>query len=280
MLDTGQLYESSSEVQDAERLYEVWDTGQLYESTSEVQDAEQMYEVLDTGQQYMITVEIGGQRCHKNTKLGTWFMEVEVPELRQMYESNREVWNTEQKADIDKYARAESSINSSSNSAFFDWCTSVRGTNAAGKTLFWGDPASQDMLGRDDVCQQRGEHDHLGQLGAGHVHHLQVRQVVRHTGRPPEVVSRSEHVPGHEEVCGCDESTGKEDKDVNDDIAQKISFRDKYEQKVLEGGGASLVVKCRLPEKQNIVYCCVTFRYSTWGEVHARTDTLVGRRHI
>ena len=58
-------------------------------------------------------------------------MEVKVTELRQVYESNREVRNTVKKANMDEYARAESSMNSSSNSAFFGWCTSFRGTNAA-----------------------------------------------------------------------------------------------------------------------------------------------------
>ena len=48
-----QIYESTSEVQDAEQLHEEWDTGQLYENTSEVQDAEQCFEVWDTGQQYV-----------------------------------------------------------------------------------------------------------------------------------------------------------------------------------------------------------------------------------
>ena len=67
--------------------------------------------------------------------------------------------------------------------------------------------------------------------------------------------------------------------DVYDNIALEISFRTKYEQKpsVLEGGGASLVVKCRFCAKQNIVSCCVTFQYSTWVEVPACKDTLVGQ---
>jgi len=41
--------------------------------------------------------------------------------------------------------------------------------------------------------------------------------------------------------------------------------------------GASLVLECRLHGDQNRVSCCVTFWYSTWCEVHARTDTLVGQ---
>ena len=49
MLDTGQLYESTTEA---------CDTGQMYESTREVRDAGQLYEVWDTGQLYENTTEV------------------------------------------------------------------------------------------------------------------------------------------------------------------------------------------------------------------------------
>merc|ERR1719318_2087912 len=116
-----------------------------------------------------------------------------------------------------------------------------------------GQKASQDKIGLYGVHQQREEHGHLGQLGAGHAHHQQVRQVVLPSGRPPEEVSGREKAPGYDEVFSCDDSSGNGCKDENNDITQKSSFRNKYEQKlsVLEGGGTSLVVKCRLHEKQN-----------------------------
>ena len=65
----------------------------------------------------------------------------------------------------------------------------------------------------------------------------------------------------------------------NDAIALKTSFRNMYEQNtsVLKGGGASLVVQCRRHVRQKKVYCRVGLRYSTWGEVRASTDTLVGQ---
>ena len=37
----------------------------------------------------------------------------------------------------------------------------------------------------------------------------------------------------------------------------------------------SLVVQSRVHGKPNIVCCRVSVRFSTWAEVHARTDTLV-----
>ena len=94
---------------------------------------------------------------------------------------------------------------------------------------------------------------------AGHVHqHLRHPHLLQ-AGRPPEG------------------SSGFENK--YDDIGLKISFRNRFEQNpsVLDGGGASLVVRCRLQEERNKVYCRVTFRFSTWTEVHASTDTLVGQ---
>ena len=93
------------------------------------------------------------------------------------------------------------------------------------------------MMGHDGVHQQRGEHDHLGQLGAGHAHQQQVRHVVLQTGRPPEEVSGSENVHGYEEVSGSDDGSRNEDKDVYDKITQKSSGRTRYQHKlsVLEG---------------------------------------------
>jgi len=284
VLDTGQLYESTSGVQAAQQMYEVLDTGQLYKCTSAVQEADQLYEVWDMGvviqkrqlyrpphhkqlpkspQQKQLSrppdqrqLSRPPQQKHSTpppwslcvTTPPPWCMEAEVPELGQMHESNTELWDTGQKAHKDKHARSEFIV----KSAFFGWCT-FRGTNAEGKTSTWRGPASQDMIGLYGVHQQREEHGHLGQLGAGHAHHQQVRQVVLPSGRPPEEVSGSEKAPGYDEVCSCDDSSGNGCKDVNNDITQKSSFRNKYEQKlsVLEGGGTSLVVKCRLHEKQN-----------------------------
>ena len=60
-------------------------------------------------------------------------------------------------------------------------------------------------------------------------------------------------------------------------IVKHLSIRDAFKKNNGKKFGISLVVKCRLHEKQNKVYCCVTFWYSTWGEVPARTDTLVGQ---
>jgi hypothetical protein len=43
----------------------------------------------------------------------------------------------------------------------------------------------------------------------------------------------------------------------------------------LVGGGGSLVARCRLHRKPNLVCCRATFRSYTWREGHACTDTLV-----
>merc|ERR1719318_1102196 len=123
-------------------------------------------------------------------------------------------------------------------------------------------------------CGDRHEGPQDGQQ-AGCVGHQQVRYGTRQNGRPPDKVYKDGDIPGGEGVCSYDDNPGGED--VFDDITLKISFRDKCEQKhsVLEGGGASLVVKYRLHWDQTRVSCCVTFWYSTWCEVHTRTDTLV-----
>ena len=216
-----------------------------------------------------------------------------------MHEIHKEVWDTGQLAHMNKHTGVDHEM--ADGAAFFGWCTVFLGTNAASDTLNWRVHDGQDMMGHDGPYQQhdgrgqlradrgrphRGESRHLTrqaghQVGqqAGRAHRQQVRLIILQTGRPPEEFPGSEDVPGCEEICGCDDGPGGDDKDVYDDIALEISFRNKYEQKlsVLEGGGASLVVKCRLLAKQNIVSCCVTFRYSTWGEVPARTDTLVGQ---
>ena len=65
---------------------------------------------------------------------------------------------------------------------------------------------------------------------------------------------------------------------IDDAIALKTRFRDMYEQKhyVLEGGGASLVVKCRLHARQKKVYRRVSLTSSKWVEARASTDSLVG----
>ena len=199
--------------------------------------------------------------------------------------------------------------------AFFGWCTSSRGTNAEEDTTGWRVHADQDQgrpqigggqqvghqVGQqaggvrggayrqcDDLDQPRAVRGHLQRGGdryegpqggqqAGWVGHQQVRHETRQNGRPPDKVSTDGDVPGGEGVCSYDDDPGGDNEDVFDDITLKISFRDKCEQKhsVLEGGGASLVVKYRLHWDQTRVSCCVTFWYSTWCEVHARTDTLV-----
>ena len=65
----------------------------------------------------------------------------------------------------------------------------------------------------------------------------------------------------------------------HDAIAQESSFRDKYEQTpfVLEGEGASLVVQRSSSRETEQVYCRVSLRFSTWGQVRASTGTLVGQ---
>ena len=218
---------------------------------------------------------------------------------KQMYKIDKEVWNTGQQTHMDEHTEANHEL--VDGTAFFGWCTIFLGTNAGDGALNKEVHASQDMrahdgpkqqhdfrglLGADRGRPQRGESQHLTrQAGhrvgqrAGYAHHHQAHQVIRQTDRSPEDVHGNEDVPGCEEVAGCDNSSGSEDRDLHDDIALKSSFRNRYEQKssVLEGGGASLGVKCRLHVKQNIVSCSVTFRYSKWGEIHAHIDTLNGQ---
>ena len=88
-----QRYESTMEVLDTGKLYEVWDTGQMYDSTMKVLDAGQFYEVWHTGQMYESTMEV-----LDTGQLNESIMEVleagklyEVWDIRQMYESTREV---------------------------------------------------------------------------------------------------------------------------------------------------------------------------------------------
>ena len=109
-------------------------------------------------------------------------------------------------------------------------------------------------------ARQPPEQSRLQQLSGQGYRQLQVGQhlLLQQAGRPPE----ADH---------------HDDGDKYDNFGLDISCRNKYEQmsSVLEGGGASLVAQSRLHGKPNIVCCRVSVRFSTWAEVHARTDTLV-----
>jgi hypothetical protein len=211
-----------------------------------------------------------------------------TPGVLAMVENNTVVWGTGQIARVEQ--------NMVDQSASFGWCTNDRGTDAEDDATSMKIYASQDMVGhggqyhqqhqagqrphhhqegghgghhQQEAChshpQQQGGHSFLPrpaghqpeqQAGRGHCQHLRNQHMLQ-AGRPPEG------------------SSGFENK--YDDIGLKNSFRNRYEQNtsVLDGGRASLVVRCRLQEERNTVYCRVTFRFSTWPEVHASTDTLV-----
>ena len=187
-------------------------------------------------------------------------MEVEVPELRQLYMSSTELWDTGQQAIMDEHAGLEFV----DLSAFFGWCCVSRGTNAAGVLCDWKVREDEDMMGHDGPYQQydgRGECRHVprrvghqvGRQAVG-AHHQQVHHDIQKCGQPPDDISNGGDDNGdattEEEVCV---SSGNDETDVEAYISLKISFRNKYEQRlsVLEGGGASLVVKCRRHEGQN-----------------------------
>jgi hypothetical protein len=235
------------------------------------------------------------QQCHKRAMPGGLFKEDEIPGIRQQYENNTVVWDTGQQAHMDQIARVDQ--DTVDQSASFGWCTNVRGTDAEGDATSLENYASQEMVGHGGQYhrqhqagqrphhhqggghggrhQQEARHSHLQQQGghsllprpageqteqqAGRGHCQQRHPLLSQAGRPPEGSSGSEY--------------------KYDDIGLKISFRNRFEQNpsVLDGGGASLVVRCRLQEERNKVYCRVTFRFSTWTEVHASTDTLVGQ---
>ena len=80
---------------------------------------------------------------------------------------------------------------------------------------------------------------------------------MQQVGRPPE--------EGHEFEYGYDA------------IGLEISYRNKYDQKAsgLDGGRGIVGSQMSSSREPNKVYCRVTFRYSTWAELHACTDTLV-----
>ena len=61
---------------------------------------------------------------------------------------------------------------------------------------------------------------------------------------------------------------------LEDAVMMNSKFVAESIEKANEAGGTSLVARCRLRGKPNIVCCLATFRSHTWGEVHARTDTL------
>ena len=217
------------------------------------------------------------QQCHERAMMGDLFKEDKAPGVRLLYGNNMVVWDTGQRTHRAQPAKVEQ--NMIDQSAFFGWCTDVRGTNAGVDAMELIEYESQKFLSQSSQCfrqqqagqnhnQQHEERDHQGEPAGqssqhkhqvGHVHqHLRHPHLLQ-AGRPPEG------------------SSGFENK--YDDIGLKISFRNRFEQNtsVLDGGGASLVVRCRLQEEPNKVYCRVTFRYLTWNEVQARTDTLVGQ---
>ena len=210
----------------------------------------------------------------------------EIPRVRQLYEINTVVWDTGQQAQ-----------DMGDQSASFGWCTYFRGTDVEGDAPSLEDYASQEMLGhRRQYRQQQpaGQCPHHHQEGGHGGHH---QREASH-GHPPKqggnnlLLQPAGHQPDQEAAGGQDQQHhpplsqdgrppegGAVHEDKHDDISLKSSFRNKYEQNpsVLDGGGASLVVRCRLQEERNKVYCRVTFRFSTWTEVHARIDTLVGQ---
>ena len=176
-------------------------------------------------------------------------------------------------------------------SAFFGWCTDVRGTNAGLGTM------ELIEYGGQNPYQQHEGRDHQGRLvvqdsdqqnQSGHDHHRQSRhqQQGGHRVRPePATLSHRQQAcrvqqhlrRPHLLQAGRPPEGGYGYEDKYDDIGLEISFRNRFKQNpsVLDRGGASLVARCRLYEEPDIVYCRATFRYHTWAEVHACTDTLV-----
>jgi hypothetical protein len=225
--------------------------------------------------------------------MGGLFKKVEVPGFRQLYESYTVVWDTGQQAHMSQIARFGQDM--VDQSASFGWCTNVRGTDAEGDATSLEDYASQERLGHVRQYQQQhraGQRPHHHQEGGHGGHHQREARhghlqqqgghnlLPRPAGHQPKQQAGRDHYQQHHPLlsqAGRPPEGGSEYEDEYDDINLKFSCRNKYEQKlsVLGGGGASLIGRCRLQEERNKVYCRVTFRFSTWTEVHASTDTLV-----
>ena len=105
--------------------------------------------------------------------MGGMFKEDEAHVLRQMHSGYIEVWDTGQQAHMVQGAKVDNYM--VDQSAFFGWCTNVRGTNAGGDATSLGGQAGQDMVGHGHPQQQYGERDHLGQT-AGQDSHSQQQE--------------------------------------------------------------------------------------------------------
>jgi hypothetical protein len=216
-----------------------------------------------------------GQQCLERAMMGGMFKKDEAHGLRQMHRSYIEVWDTGQQAHMVQGAKVEQDM--VDQSASFGWCTNVRGTDAEGHATSLEEYASQETGGHGRQYQQQhragqrphhhqeggqgshhqqeARHGHQQQQGghnllprpaghqteqqAGHVHYQQHHPLLSQAGRPPEGGS------------------GYDDEDEYDDIKLEFSCRNKCEQKlsVLGGGGASLIGRCHLHGRLNMVCC-------------------------
>jgi hypothetical protein len=281
--------------------FQEWDPGEM-DTDSEMYLHEGMHRVHMAKEviwRYVITGIVmewdTKQHCHEMAMPGGLFKEDEIPGIRQLYENNTVVWDTGQQAHMDQIGRVEHDM--VDQSASFGWCRNVRGTDAEGDATSLEDYASQEMVGHGRQYQQQhraGQRPHHHQEGGhgGHyqleAHHGHLHQQGGHSllprpaGHQLEQQAGRGHCQQHHPLLGLagrPPEGGYGCDDEYDDISLRISFRNRFEQNpsVLDGGGASLVVRCRLHEERNKVYCRVTFRYLTWNEVQARTDTLVGQ---
>jgi hypothetical protein len=276
-----------------------WDPGEM-DTYSEMYLHEGMHRVLMAKEviwRYVITGIVmewdTKQQCHERAMPGGLFKEDEIPGIRQLYENNTVVWDTGQQAHMDQIGRVEHDM--VDQSASFGWCRNVRGTDAEGDATSLEDYASQEMVehGRQYQQQHRArQRPHHHQEGGHGVHHqrealhghLQQQGghnlLPRPAGHQPEQQAGRDHYQQRHSLLSQagrppDGGYGYEDK--YDDINLKFSCRNKCEQKlsVLGGGGASLIGRCRLHGRLNMVCCRVPFRSQLWAEVQARTDTLV-----
>ena len=227
-------------------VYREWDPGEMNSDSEMYLHEVHMAEKVIMGHMITWAVMEGDteKQCHEGAIAEYLLKEDAVLGMRQLYETNKVVWDTGQQAHMGHIARMKQEM--VYQSASLGWCTFFRGTDAEGDGLggtqecgAGEQPAAEPAANGRDAYWRDSDSQASYQGGEG--------------GEP--------QVQG---LCQLDE------------LPQQVYAGVPCTG---EGGGVngSDIVRCRLQEEHNKAYCRVTFRFSTCTEVHAHTDTLVGQ---